>query len=103
MHAQAKQTNKLRGSYNEGVKPGRNRTDRVAMDQRPGAGSDASSGLNLCIIWVLQYALEAVLGVYAGGKASLCFAPDASCFSCFSFRVHPSLLAANKRKCPLRR
>jgi hypothetical protein len=31
MHVQAKQTNKLQGSYNEGVKPGRNRTDGVAM------------------------------------------------------------------------
>jgi len=31
MHAQAKQTNKLQGSYNEGVKPGRNPTGGVAM------------------------------------------------------------------------
>ena len=31
MHAQAKQTNKLQGSYNEGVKPGRDPTGGVAM------------------------------------------------------------------------
>jgi hypothetical protein len=31
MHAQAKQTNKLQGSYNEGVQPGRNPTGGVAM------------------------------------------------------------------------
>ncbi len=31
MHAQAKHTKKLQRSYNEGVKPGRNRTGGVAM------------------------------------------------------------------------
>jgi len=31
MHAQAKQTNKLQGSYNEGVQPWRNQPGGVAM------------------------------------------------------------------------
>src|SRR6266700_1356341 len=60
MHTQPKPTNQLQRSKNEGEESGRNRTESGSNDQGQDAGSNASPALNPCIIWVPQYAANAL-------------------------------------------